>query len=82
MLTAWFALRGGGGQFMTLIPIFGGPDDLDDRKHDRHFDQDADDCRQGCPGLQAKQADGRGHTLATYDGEEVEAGEFYIYRTN
>lgn len=26
--------------------------------------------------------DGRGHFLAGYDGEENEAGEFYIYRTN
>jgi len=27
-------------------------------------------------------ADGRGHFLGTYDGEEVEAGEFFIYRIN
>ena len=27
-------------------------------------------------------ADGRGHFLASYDGEEVEAGEFFIYRLN
>lgn len=27
-------------------------------------------------------ADGRGHFLASYDGEEVEAGEFFIYRIN
>jgi hypothetical protein len=26
--------------------------------------------------------DGRGHFLATYDGEENESGSFYIYRTN
>lgn len=30
----------------------------------------------------AVSADGRGHFLAGYDHEEVEAGEFYIYRTN
>ena len=27
-------------------------------------------------------ADGRGHFLSCYDGEENEEGEFYIYRTN
>ena len=27
-------------------------------------------------------ADGRGHFLAGYDGEENEQDEFYIYRTN
>ena len=27
-------------------------------------------------------ADGRGHFLASYDFEEIEAGEFYIYRVN
>lgn len=27
-------------------------------------------------------ADGRGHFLNTYDGEENEEGEYYIYRTN
>lgn len=27
-------------------------------------------------------ADGRGHFLSLYDGEEYESGEFYIYRTN
>lgn len=27
-------------------------------------------------------ADGRGHFLNTYDGDEHEAGEFFIYRTN
>jgi hypothetical protein len=27
-------------------------------------------------------ADGRGHFLSQYDGEENEEGEFYIYRTN
>ena len=27
-------------------------------------------------------ADGRGHFLSHYDGEEREAGEFYIFRTN
>ncbi|MEM1451101.1 MAG: hypothetical protein AAGI22_18425 [Planctomycetota bacterium] len=27
-------------------------------------------------------ADGRGHFLSNYDGEEREAGEFYVYRTN
>ena len=27
-------------------------------------------------------ADGRGHFLASYDGEEVEKGEFFIYRIN
>ncbi len=27
-------------------------------------------------------ADGRGHFLSTYDGEENEVGEFFIYRTN
>lgn len=26
--------------------------------------------------------DGRAHFLNTYDGEEIEAGEFFIYRTN
>jgi hypothetical protein len=30
----------------------------------------------------AIKADGRGHFLSSYDGEENEAGEFYIYRTN
>lgn len=30
----------------------------------------------------AVDADGRGHFLATYDGEENESGDFYIYRTN
>lgn len=27
-------------------------------------------------------ADGRGHFLSTYDGEEIESGRFFIYRTN
>ncbi len=27
-------------------------------------------------------ADGRGHFLSSYDGEENEEGEFFIYRTN
>jgi len=27
-------------------------------------------------------ADGRGHFLSTYDGEEVEQGEYFIYRLN
>ena len=27
-------------------------------------------------------ADGRGHFLSSYDGEENEAGEFFVYRTN
>lgn len=27
-------------------------------------------------------ADGRGHFLSFYDGEEYESGNFYIYRTN
>ncbi len=27
-------------------------------------------------------ADGRGHFMSSYDGEENEQGEFYIYRTN
>jgi hypothetical protein len=27
-------------------------------------------------------ADGRGHFLSSYDGEEVESGQFYIYRNN
>jgi hypothetical protein len=27
-------------------------------------------------------ADGRGHFLSQYDGEEIEEGGFYIYRTN
>lgn len=27
-------------------------------------------------------ADGRGHFISSYDGEESEVGEFYIYRTN
>jgi hypothetical protein len=31
---------------------------------------------------EAIKADGRGHFLSRYDGEEHEAGEFYIYRTN
>ena len=26
--------------------------------------------------------DGRGHSLSSYDGEENEEGEFFIYRTN
>lgn len=30
----------------------------------------------------AVDADGRGHFLASYDGEENESGNFYIYRTN
>ena len=30
----------------------------------------------------AVSADGRGHFLSGYDGEENEEGEFYIYRTN
>ena len=30
----------------------------------------------------AIEADGRGHYLSYYDGEEIESGEFYIYRTN
>ena len=31
---------------------------------------------------EAISADGRGHFLNTYDGEENEQGEYYIYRTN
>ena len=31
---------------------------------------------------QAISADGRGHFLSGYDGNENEEGEFYIYRTN
>jgi hypothetical protein len=31
---------------------------------------------------EAVSADGRGHFLSGYDGEENEEGEFYIYRTN
>lgn len=31
---------------------------------------------------EAISADGRGHFLSSYDGEENEEGEFYIYRTN
>lgn len=27
-------------------------------------------------------ADGRGHFLAPYDGDEIECGEFFAYRTN
>jgi len=27
-------------------------------------------------------ADGRGHFLSSYDGEEIEAGDYFIYRTN
>jgi len=27
-------------------------------------------------------SDGRGHCLSTYDGNEGEAGEFYVYRIN
>jgi hypothetical protein len=27
-------------------------------------------------------ADGRGHFLSSYDGEEVEEGDYFIYRTN
>lgn len=27
-------------------------------------------------------ADGRGHFLSQYDGEEQEAGKFFVYRTN
>jgi len=30
----------------------------------------------------AVEADGRGHFLSGYDGEEIEEGEYYIYRTN
>jgi hypothetical protein len=30
----------------------------------------------------AMRSDGRGHFLSSYDGEEIEAGEYYIYRTN
>lgn len=30
----------------------------------------------------AVSSDGRGHFLSTYDGDEHEVGEFYIYRTN
>lgn len=30
----------------------------------------------------AMSADGRGHFLSDYDGEENEEGEYYIYRTN
>lgn len=30
----------------------------------------------------AARCDGRGHFLSTYDGEENECGEYYIYRTN
>lgn len=30
----------------------------------------------------AVSSDGRGHFLSTYDGEENESGEFYIYQTN
>ena len=30
----------------------------------------------------AIKADGRGHFLAQYDSEEIEAGEFFIYRVN
>ena len=30
----------------------------------------------------AVRSDGRGHFLSSYDGEEVESGEFYIYQTN
>lgn len=31
---------------------------------------------------EAVSADGRGHFLAGYDGEENEAGEFFVYRVN
>jgi hypothetical protein len=31
---------------------------------------------------EAISADGRGHFIATYDGEEAEAGRFYVYRIN
>lgn len=31
---------------------------------------------------QAISADGRGHFMSSYDGEENEEGEYYIYRTN
>lgn len=30
----------------------------------------------------AIEADGRGHFISYYDGEEIESGMFYIYRTN
>ena len=30
----------------------------------------------------AVSADGRGHFMSSYDGEENESGDFYIYRTN
>jgi hypothetical protein len=31
---------------------------------------------------EAISADGRGHFMSSYDGEENEEGDFYIYRTN
>ena len=31
---------------------------------------------------EAISADGRGHFLSGYDGEEVEEGDYFIYRTN
>ena len=31
---------------------------------------------------EAERADGRGHALSSYDGEEREYGDFYIYQTN
>lgn len=41
---------------------------------------EADTC-QACV-ADAIRCDGRGHFLSQYDGEEVEAGEFFIYRLN
>jgi hypothetical protein len=32
--------------------------------------------------LDAISCDGRGHFISSYDGDENESGEFYIYRTN
>jgi hypothetical protein len=32
--------------------------------------------------VDAEMSDGRGHFLSQYDGEEIEQGDYYIYRTN
>ena len=31
---------------------------------------------------EAISADGRGHFISSYDGEEIEEGDYFIYRTN
>jgi hypothetical protein len=50
------------------------PDDLREKKYDHY----------GLEGFveEAVSADGRGHFLSSYDGEENEQDGFYIYRIN